>query len=261
MAHKVLSCDMQELISAMKLAQQYSATYLDSDYRRSMLQAAHVLAKDSKNLLDSVDNARVSSGLMTATKSDYVKAEPYRVETSRDDSSRVDNNRSQSSGEQPVHLKTNETGCDLGKAEPTSTEHVRGDPVSDSDIVQVSETPETTLTSDSTDVQGCKDCDQDQRGDVAQSCANNNCDAQLPAAAVNSDCEQVRETDQNKLDREAEPPPKPRIKPAPPPKPPAPPGLLRNARTSVVKDSVSLGSAAGCAVPQTGNVERAESDS
>ena len=63
---------------------------------------------------------------------------------------------------------------------------MRAYPVSDSDIVQVSETADTTLTSDSTDVQGCKDCDQ--RGDVAQSCANNNCDEQPPAAAVNPDC-------------------------------------------------------------------------
>ena len=58
MAHKVLSSDMAELINSMKLAQQYSSTYLEADYRKGMLKAAHVLAMDSKNLLDAVDNAR-----------------------------------------------------------------------------------------------------------------------------------------------------------------------------------------------------------
>ncbi|XP_052774521.1 focal adhesion kinase 1-like isoform X3 [Mya arenaria] len=60
MAQKVLSTDMGNLISAMKLAQQYSSTAMDGEYRKSMLKAAHVLAMDSKNLLDAVDNARIS---------------------------------------------------------------------------------------------------------------------------------------------------------------------------------------------------------
>lgn len=34
MAHKVLSSDMAELINAMRLAQQYSSTLMDGDYRR-----------------------------------------------------------------------------------------------------------------------------------------------------------------------------------------------------------------------------------
>jgi len=34
MAHKVLSKDMFELVSAMKLAQQYSETTLDVEYRK-----------------------------------------------------------------------------------------------------------------------------------------------------------------------------------------------------------------------------------
>lgn len=34
MAHKVLSKDMSELVSAMKLAQNYSATTLDAEYRK-----------------------------------------------------------------------------------------------------------------------------------------------------------------------------------------------------------------------------------
>ena len=59
MAQKVLSTDMASLISAMKLAQQYSTTTMDTEYRKGMLKAAHALAVDSKNLLDIVDNARV----------------------------------------------------------------------------------------------------------------------------------------------------------------------------------------------------------
>jgi len=58
MAHQVLSSDMAQLISAMRLAQQYGSTLLDSTYRKSMLQAAHVIAVDSKHLLETVDDAR-----------------------------------------------------------------------------------------------------------------------------------------------------------------------------------------------------------
>ncbi|XP_030387754.1 focal adhesion kinase 1 isoform X2 [Scaptodrosophila lebanonensis] len=58
MAHKVLSKDMHELVSAMRLAQQYSDTTLDTEYRKSMLSAAHILAMDAKNLLDVVDSIR-----------------------------------------------------------------------------------------------------------------------------------------------------------------------------------------------------------
>ncbi|XP_017776898.1 PREDICTED: focal adhesion kinase 1 isoform X5 [Nicrophorus vespilloides] len=59
MAHKVLSKDMSELVNTMKLAQQYSTTTLDAEYRKGMLGAAHVLAMDSKNLLDVVDAIRI----------------------------------------------------------------------------------------------------------------------------------------------------------------------------------------------------------
>lgn len=58
MAHQVLSSDMASLIKAMKMAQKYSTTTLDQDYKRGMLSAGHVLAVDAKNLLDVVDNAR-----------------------------------------------------------------------------------------------------------------------------------------------------------------------------------------------------------
>ena len=72
MAHKVLSPHMAELINAMKLAQKYGATLIADEYSRRMLKAAHILALDSKNLLDAVDNARrqacqidVATGPMT----------------------------------------------------------------------------------------------------------------------------------------------------------------------------------------------------
>ncbi|KAM7342676.1 protein tyrosine kinase 2 Fak isoform 2-T5 [Cochliomyia hominivorax] len=58
MAHKVLPKDMHELVAAMKLAQQYSDTTLDVEYKKGMLSAAHVLAMDAKNLLDVVDAIR-----------------------------------------------------------------------------------------------------------------------------------------------------------------------------------------------------------
>lgn len=61
MSQKVLSADMAALISAMKLAQQYATTAVDGEYRKGMLKAAHVLAVDSKNLLDVIDRARVKS--------------------------------------------------------------------------------------------------------------------------------------------------------------------------------------------------------
>ncbi|XP_066151592.1 focal adhesion kinase 1 isoform X2 [Euwallacea fornicatus] len=59
MAHQVLSKDMSDLVGAMKLAQQYSKTTLDAEYRKGMLSTAHVLAMDSKNLLDVIDNLRL----------------------------------------------------------------------------------------------------------------------------------------------------------------------------------------------------------
>ncbi|XP_032686536.1 uncharacterized protein LOC116851338 isoform X3 [Odontomachus brunneus] len=59
MAHKVLSKDMAELVAAMKLAQNYSTTTLDAEYRKGMLSAAHILAMDAKNLLDVIDSIRI----------------------------------------------------------------------------------------------------------------------------------------------------------------------------------------------------------
>ncbi|XP_076085718.1 focal adhesion kinase 1-like isoform X5 [Mytilus galloprovincialis] len=59
MSQKVLSTDMAALISSMKLAQQYALTTVDAEYRKGMLKAAHVLAVDSKNLLDVIDKTRL----------------------------------------------------------------------------------------------------------------------------------------------------------------------------------------------------------
>ncbi|KAL9980383.1 hypothetical protein ACROYT_G008961 [Oculina patagonica] len=67
MAHKVLSSDMAELINAMKMAQKYSTTTLDQEYRRGMLSAAHVLAVDAKHLFDVVDQARKQSAKLSSS--------------------------------------------------------------------------------------------------------------------------------------------------------------------------------------------------
>ncbi|XP_062914845.1 focal adhesion kinase 1 isoform X14 [Mobula hypostoma] len=59
MAQKLLNSDLAELISKMKLAQQYVMTTLQHDYKKQMLTAAHALAVDAKNLLDVIDQARL----------------------------------------------------------------------------------------------------------------------------------------------------------------------------------------------------------
>ncbi|KAL5286577.1 PTK2 family protein [Megaselia abdita] len=69
MAHTILPKDMQELVSAMRLAQQYSETTVDVEYRKRMLEAAHVLAMNSKNLLDVVDAVRSNLSLSSLTTS------------------------------------------------------------------------------------------------------------------------------------------------------------------------------------------------
>lgn len=60
MTHKVLSSDMTELVSKMKIAQKYADTILDQENRRNMLQAAHTLAMDSKNLYDTYSKLKVA---------------------------------------------------------------------------------------------------------------------------------------------------------------------------------------------------------
>ncbi|XP_026886688.2 protein tyrosine kinase 2aa isoform X5 [Electrophorus electricus] len=61
MAQKLLNSDLAELISKMKLAQQYVLTSLQQDYKKQMLTAAHALAVDAKNLLDVIDQARLKT--------------------------------------------------------------------------------------------------------------------------------------------------------------------------------------------------------
>lgn len=60
MAHKVLSKDMSDLVSAMKLVEKYSNTTVESEYRKGMLSSAHVLAMDAKHLLDVMDKIRMN---------------------------------------------------------------------------------------------------------------------------------------------------------------------------------------------------------
>ncbi|CAG2105622.1 unnamed protein product [Medioppia subpectinata] len=59
LTHKVLSKDMAGLVQAMKLAQQYSRTTVESEYRKAMLESAHILVINSKNLLDTIDHVRL----------------------------------------------------------------------------------------------------------------------------------------------------------------------------------------------------------
>ncbi|GFQ81744.1 hypothetical protein TNCT_18981 [Trichonephila clavata] len=65
MAHGVLSKDMVNLVQAMKQAQRFAQTTLDGEYRKHMLAAAHIIAVNAKNLLDTVATvrARMLSGL------------------------------------------------------------------------------------------------------------------------------------------------------------------------------------------------------
>ena len=61
MAHKVLSSDMADLVSKMKLAQKYASTSLDQQHRRNMLAAAHALAIDAKNLYDTFSKLKINA--------------------------------------------------------------------------------------------------------------------------------------------------------------------------------------------------------
>ncbi|KAM5164588.1 protein-tyrosine kinase 2-beta [Mantella aurantiaca] len=60
---KLLSKDLADLISKMRLAQQNAVTSLSEECKKQMLTASHALAVDAKNLLDSVDQARVRANL------------------------------------------------------------------------------------------------------------------------------------------------------------------------------------------------------
>ncbi|ESN98380.1 hypothetical protein HELRODRAFT_135957, partial [Helobdella robusta] len=58
MARKLLISDMSNLVKHTKLADANRSTVIDFQYRKQMLQAAHVIAVDAKNLLDTIDCAR-----------------------------------------------------------------------------------------------------------------------------------------------------------------------------------------------------------
>ena len=58
MAEKVLSSDMNQLVKAMKDAQTHYDKFLEQEYQKKMLKAAHVVAVNSKQLLDAVASAR-----------------------------------------------------------------------------------------------------------------------------------------------------------------------------------------------------------
>ncbi|MEE6522635.1 hypothetical protein FKM82_021263, partial [Ascaphus truei] len=60
---KLLSKDLADLISKMRMAQQNAGTSLSEECKKQMLTASHTLAVDAKNLLDAVDQARVRANI------------------------------------------------------------------------------------------------------------------------------------------------------------------------------------------------------
>ncbi|XP_075454735.1 protein-tyrosine kinase 2-beta isoform X2 [Ascaphus truei] len=60
---KLLSKDLADLISKMRMAQQNAGTSLSEECKKQMLTASHTLAVDAKNLLDAVDQARVKANI------------------------------------------------------------------------------------------------------------------------------------------------------------------------------------------------------
>lgn len=72
MAHKVLSSDMTALVEAMKNAQKNYQTFLEADYQKQFLKAGHIVAVNSKQLLDAVNSARRKTQLMQRWTFTYV---------------------------------------------------------------------------------------------------------------------------------------------------------------------------------------------
>ncbi len=64
MAQKILSSDMNHLVEAMKHAQTHYDRFLEQEYQKKMLKAAHVVAVNSKLLLDAVNTAKKKARLM-----------------------------------------------------------------------------------------------------------------------------------------------------------------------------------------------------
>ena len=57
---QVLVSDMETLIRKLRLTQDYGHTTVGADYAKEMVAAGHALAMNAKNLLDTVDQARIA---------------------------------------------------------------------------------------------------------------------------------------------------------------------------------------------------------
>lgn len=70
MAYKVVSADMKRLIDAMQQAQKFYQTNVIDEYVKQMLGAGHSLARNAKNLMDTVNIARRDAGLLKEPDAD-----------------------------------------------------------------------------------------------------------------------------------------------------------------------------------------------
>lgn len=70
MAYKVVSADMKRLIDAMQQAQKFYQTNVIDEYVKQMLGAGHSLARNAKNLMDTVNIARQEAGLLKEPTAD-----------------------------------------------------------------------------------------------------------------------------------------------------------------------------------------------
>ena len=70
MAYKVVSADMKRLIDAMQQAQKFYQTNVIDEYVKQMLGAGHSLARNAKNLMDTVNIARQEAGLLKQPTAD-----------------------------------------------------------------------------------------------------------------------------------------------------------------------------------------------
>ena len=58
MSHQVLTSDMSKLVDAMQMAMKYQDTSVEHEFRRTMLQAAHMLALNARHLLSTFTEAQ-----------------------------------------------------------------------------------------------------------------------------------------------------------------------------------------------------------
>ena len=75
MAYKVVSADMKRLIDAMHQAQKFYQTNVIDEYIKQMLGAGHSLARNAKNLMDTVNIARRDGGLLKEPEAADVNGE------------------------------------------------------------------------------------------------------------------------------------------------------------------------------------------